>query len=235
MADTRIDGVLRIGTAFPDPPFDLMDQDEANGFDIALMRAVAARLKLEPEFVPFTGADFNDIFAGLDDGSWDCVASGATITPERQARADFAEPYIVSGQSLVAAPGRHPALRSLDDLAGLVIGVQKGNTSEPVAERLKHEGRVADVRLYPYHGIGDMLGDVEAGRIAAAMKLEPVMRWLIRSRPALRIVQAGITEERLAVSVRRGNAGLLQAIDQAQAALKADGTLAALLARWVPS
>ena len=71
--------------------------------------------------------------------------------------------------------------------------------------------------------------------IAAAMKLEPVMRWLIRSRPALRIVQAGITEERLAVSVRRGNAGLLQAIDQAQAALKADGTLAALLARWVPS
>jgi ABC-type amino acid transport substrate-binding protein len=64
------------------------------------------RLRLAARAVQ--GADFNGIFAGLSDGSYDCVASGATITPGRQAIADFCTPYCVSGQSLVVDAGRHP-------------------------------------------------------------------------------------------------------------------------------
>jgi ABC-type amino acid transport substrate-binding protein len=51
---------------------------------------------------PYKGTDFNGIFAGLDDGSYDCIASGTTITPERSKVADFCPPYAASGQSLVA-------------------------------------------------------------------------------------------------------------------------------------
>jgi ABC-type amino acid transport substrate-binding protein len=38
-------------------------------------------------------ADFNGIFAGLDDGSYDCIASGTTITPGRRKLAEFCAPY----------------------------------------------------------------------------------------------------------------------------------------------
>ena len=45
------------------------------------------------------------------------------------------------------------------------------------------------------------------------MKLAPVMHWLIRNRPALRVVQEGITDEKLGVAVRLGNDALRRAID----------------------
>jgi polar amino acid transport system substrate-binding protein len=86
----------------------------------------------------------------LGDGTYDCVASGTTITPERERIVDFCSPYVVSGQSLVVDPNRHPNVHGIDDLQGLVIGVQEGNTSQPVADRLVAEHRAARVRVYAY-------------------------------------------------------------------------------------
>jgi len=44
---TLISGVLTILSAYPDPPFDIMKEGVATGFDIELMRAVCGRLSLE--------------------------------------------------------------------------------------------------------------------------------------------------------------------------------------------
>jgi ABC-type amino acid transport substrate-binding protein len=231
MALTIEPGVLRVGAAMPDPPFEIPGATPS-GFDIAFMQAVAGELGLRWRLVRFQGADFNAIFAGLADGAWDCVASGATVTPERERVAAFCAPYLNSGQALACNLERTPGARSVDDLRGLVLGVQDGNTSEPVARRLRAEGRVADVRVYPYHAIGTMLDDLAAGRLGAVMKLAPVLRWLTRDRPALRVVQQGLTEEAIAVAVALGNAGLRTAIDAARARLAARGVLAELARAW---
>ena len=225
-------GVLRVGSALPDPPFELKD-GQLDGFDPAVMRAVAARLGRRFELVRYGGADFEGIFAGLDDGSYDVVASGATITAHRKTLATFCRPYVRSGQSLVVAVDRRPSIGSVDDLAGCTIGVQRGNTSEPVADDLARHGKVAAVRRYDYDDIDAALDDVAAGTIDAFMKLEPVMRWLLREHPALRIAQTRITDELLAVAVSRRDDSLGAAIDGAFDALRADGTLVALGASWL--
>ena len=230
---TIVPGILCVGAALPDPPFEFIDGDTARGFDIELMQAIAAELGLRWRLVPYAGGDFNGIFAGLADGAWDCVASGATITPERERMATFCAPYIQSGQSLVCNIEATPHVRSVDDLRGMIIGVQHGNTSEPVAHRLKAEGRVAEVRTYAYHDIGVMLDDLAAAKIGAVMKLAPVMHWLTKNRPALRVVQEGITDEKLGVAVRLGNEALRQAIDDAQAKLRDDGALPQLVTKWL--
>jgi ABC-type amino acid transport substrate-binding protein len=49
------------------------------------------------------------------------------------------------------------------------------------------------------------------------------------------VVETGITRELLGVCVRKGNAQLRDAIDNAQQALRDDGTLARLIARWLGS
>jgi ABC-type amino acid transport substrate-binding protein len=224
-------GVLRVGAALPDPPFEVAGAAPA-GFDIAFMQAVAGELGLRWRLARFAGADFNAIFDGLADGSWDCVASGATVTAERERVARFCAPYLRSGQGLACNVERTPEARSVDDLRGLVLGVQDGNTSEPVARQLRAEGRVGAVRVYPYHAIGAMLDDLEAGRLGAVMKLAPVLRWLTRGRPALAVVQDGLTDERIAVAVGPANAALSDAIDAAQARLAARGTLAELAHEW---
>lgn len=224
---------LKVGAACPDPPFEFVGPDGPAGFDIALMRRIAAKLGRVWQLVRYEGADFNGIFAGLDSGAYDCVASGTTITPAREKVADFCAPYAVSGQSLVVDTTRHPRLHGIDDLAGVVIGVQHGNTSEPVAEQLVAEHRAARVRVYAYDEIETALDDLSTGGCDAFMKLAPVSAWFVRDRPKLKVVQAGITTERLGICVRKGNAALREAIGQAQAELAADGTLATLVKEWL--
>jgi polar amino acid transport system substrate-binding protein len=224
---------LKVGAALPDPPFELMTEDGPAGFDIALMKKIAAKLGREWQLVPYQGADFNGIFAGLNDGSYDCVASGTTITPGRQKIADFCPPYVASGQSLVVDVSRHPNVHGTGDLKGMVIGVQQGNTSQPVAEKLVAEHRAARVRVYAYDEIETALDDLSTGGCDAFMKLAPVTAWFVRDRRKLKVVETGITHELLGICVRKGNTALADAIGKAQAALMADGTLPALIKQWL--
>jgi ABC-type amino acid transport substrate-binding protein len=89
---TRTAPVLTVGAALPDPPFELMTDDSPAGFDIALMQRIAGILGRKWQLVPYKGTNFNDIFAGLDDGTYDCIASGTTITPGRSKIANFCRP-----------------------------------------------------------------------------------------------------------------------------------------------
>jgi polar amino acid transport system substrate-binding protein len=224
---------LKVGAALPDPPFDVMNRDGPTGFDIALMQRIAQQLGHEWQLVRYEGADFNGIFAGLDSGAYDCIASGTTVTPEREQLADFCQPYAVSGQSLVVDPVRLPNVHGISDLHGLTIGVQRGNTSQPVADRLVAEHRAARVRAYAYDEIEMALAELTTGGCDVFMKLAPVTAWYVRDRPRLKVVQTGITREHLAVCVRKGDSALRAAIDNAQAALVGDGTLPALIKRWL--
>jgi polar amino acid transport system substrate-binding protein len=140
---------------------------------------------------------------------------------------------VVSGQSLVVDSSRHPSVHGIADLKGLVIGVQQGNTSQPVADRLVAEHRAARVRVYAYDEIEKALDDLSTGGCDAFMKLAPVTEWFVRDRPKLKVVETGITRERLGICVRKGNAALAGAIGKAQAALTADGTLATLIKQWL--
>lgn len=224
---------LRVGAALPDPPFEFMTSAGPAGFDVALMQRIAGQLGREWQLIRYQGADFNGIFAGLDAGTYDCIASGTTITPGRERIADFCAPYVVSGQSLVVDPGRHPNVHGIADLKGLVIGVQQGNTSQSVADRLVVEHRALRVRVYAYDEIEQALGDLSTGDCDVFMKLAPVAEWFVRDRPKLRVVETGITRERLGISVRKGDTALRDAIGRAQAALMKDGTLPALIRQWL--
>ncbi len=222
---------LRVAGAYPDPPFDI-GTEPPTGLDVDLVHALAAELGCAVELQRYPGADFDGIFAGLG-RTHDLVVSGATVTPHRRTLARWCAPYVHSGQSLVVAPARSPQAHDVDGLGGLVLGIQRGNTSEPVARRLRTKGAVADVRVYVYDAILEALADVESGVIGAFMKLEPVMRALTREREALRIVQTGITREELAVAVTLGSDDLARAIDSALDALRRRGDLTRIVDRWL--
>ncbi|MFC7243012.1 hypothetical protein ACFQO7_11055 [Catellatospora aurea] len=102
-----------------------------------------------------------------------------------------------------------------------------------MAERLLAAGRVGAVKAYAYSEIRTALDDLEHGTIGAFMKLEPVLRRMVADRPALRIVQTGITSELLAVAVALDDAALADRIDYAQQALRRRGELARLGRRWL--
>ena len=147
--------VLRVGSALPDPPFELpatgAGSPGVTGFDPEVMAAVAKALGRELHVVHFTGADFDGIFDDLERGEYDVVASGATITEHRRQLARWCRPYVTSGQSLVVRVDA--AITSTADFVGRTLGVQRGNTSEPVADSLHAAGQLGAVKRYPYEGI----------------------------------------------------------------------------------
>ena len=96
---------------------------------------------------------------------------------------------------------RLPHVRSIDDLDGLTIGVQQGNTSQPIADRLVAEGKAARVRVYDYGSIRTALTDLTTGACDAFMKLAPVLTELVKPIPGVEVVQRGISVENIAIAV----------------------------------
>jgi polar amino acid transport system substrate-binding protein len=223
---------LVVQSAYPDPPFDLMLNGNATGFDIELMHAVCRRLRLELRAVAYEGDNFNDIFDGLVRGTCDAVISGTTITPERAAIVKFSRPYLTFNQGIAINRRFTQRVTSVADLRGMTAGIQSGNTSDFVARKLLAQGDIAAIRYYPYHGITAAIDDLEAGRIGLIIKLFPVISWLTQSRSDLAVVMQEPTNERLGIAFAPDNTDLRDAVDAAIEELRASGEFARLQANW---
>lgn len=222
---------LRVGAVFPDPPFNGMP--DGGGLDLDLMQLLAERLGAAVEFVPYHGADFDGLFDGLG-SSYECVA-GAAVTAEREKKAAFLPPYLISGQALAVDTRRRPDVRSVDDLTGLTIGVQKGDTSQPIAERLVADGKAGAVHLYDCGSLHRALADLTTGGCDAVMTLTPILTESVRSSPGVEVVQRGITVEHIAIAVAPADQALLGRLTVAQAELEADGSMQRIRGKWLGS
>jgi polar amino acid transport system substrate-binding protein len=235
MPPTLHSGTLVVASAYPDPPFDIMENGSATGFDIELMRAICEQLDLVLRPVVYHGDDFNGIFEGLGKGTWDAVISGTTITPERSAMALFSQPYLEFNQGIAINNRVTPKVASSADLRGLTAGIQSGNTSDAVAKELLAKGEIAGIRYYPYHDIEAALDDLEAGRIGLVIKLFPVISWLVRDRPLLSVAMQVPTREKLGIAFAKDRGDLCAAVEAAMSAIRANGTFRRLQARWMPA
>ena len=96
------------------PPMELLDDNkEIVGFDVDMIHAICKEVGLEAEF---RNVAWDGIFAGVAAGSYDLVASGVTITPERQKAFLFTKPYYDVTQIVLLPKGKTAA--SFEDLQG---------------------------------------------------------------------------------------------------------------------
>jgi ABC-type amino acid transport substrate-binding protein len=232
MLPTLTPGTLTIASAYPDPPFVIMQNGTPTGFEIELMRSVCQQLGLTLRPVTYEGDDFNGIFDGLDQQTCDAVISGTTITPERAQRVLFSQPYLTFQQGVAINQRLSPHVAAISDLRGLTAGIQSGNTSDAVAKRLLAEGHIANIHYYPYTGIGTALDDLEAGRIGLIIKLFPVLSALAAERADLAVVMQVPTHEHIGIAYNKNRADLCAAVDAAILTLRQNGTFTVLQTKW---
>ena len=99
--ETNQPGTLLVGSDIPYPPFEMREAGKLTGFDIDLVNEIAERLGVE---VQYKDTDFDTIFIQLAAGRYDSVASATTITPAREKKVNFSDPYYNSQQSLTVNP-----------------------------------------------------------------------------------------------------------------------------------
>jgi cystine transport system substrate-binding protein len=109
-------GVLRVATEGTYPPFSFHDpsSNELTGYDVEVARAVGTNLGKKVEF---SETQFDSIFAGLESKRYDVIANQVTITPEREEKYLFSEPYTVS-KGVVITRADDDSVHSLADVKG---------------------------------------------------------------------------------------------------------------------
>ena len=91
--------VYVVGTDAAYAPFESQNEKgEIVGFDIEVVRAIAAKTGIEVKFV---NTPWEGIFNALGQGDRDMVVSAVTITAERKGTMDFSDPYF-DAQQLIA-------------------------------------------------------------------------------------------------------------------------------------
>lgn len=222
---------VRVGVVYPEPPFNAMPG--GSGLDIEVMTALAAAIAEDVEFVAYDGADFDGIFDRLAAGDYDCVIAGTTVTAERASKVAFLPPYLICGQGMAVDTARLPHVHSVDDLTGLTIGVQRGNTSEAIARKLVEDGKAERVRVYDYGAVTAAIADLVAGACDALIKLAPALAELVKEVPGVEMVQRGLSVEDIAIAVNPAEQRLRARLQVAQAELESDGTLQRIRRRWL--
>jgi polar amino acid transport system substrate-binding protein len=218
------EGKLLVGSDTAFPPFESMNGDVAEGFDVDLMGAIGDKLGLE---VVFMTEIFDTLIPTLKaGGKFDVIASGMTIKPERAEEIDFTDPYYDSNQSLVMAKGS--TYTGEADLKGKKIGVQSGTTGEAWASE-----NIDDATLVPFKNATDAFAALQAGNVDAVVNDLPVSTELLKDDDrGMEIVAQIPTGEQYGFAVSKDNPELLAAINTALDELKADGTYDDIYEKW---
>jgi polar amino acid transport system substrate-binding protein len=169
---------------------------------------------------------FDALLAGLRQDRWDMVIASFAITPERARAVSFTDPHYCSGGVIVA---KDPSIRTPKDLAGKTVAVQTGTTC---LENVQKLASVKEVKNFPKDT--DARSALVAGRVDAWVTDRFVAKSAVASGASAGL-QIGefVFVERIATAVKKGNTSLATAVNEALAAIMADGTYAAISKKYL--
>jgi ABC-type amino acid transport substrate-binding protein len=194
------------------------------------MEEIARRLGLRTAFVD---TSWEAILQEMEQGLYDCIVGGITITPERRRLLAWSDPYMTTTLSLLVDDANAPAARNLAALATATVGVQAATTDYDAAVAMQKAGKIGGVAVYPFARIADAIADLRAGRIGAVMKVYPVAAWFVRQTPGLRMLaQVPDDPQPLGIGFSRDNPGLAAGVNRALADMRADGQYRSIEQRW---
>ena len=218
-------GVLKIGTEGTYKPFTYHDENnELCGYDVEVGKMIGDKLGVKTEFSEIT---WEGLLTSLDTGTVDLVLNQVGVTPEREEKYDFSDPYLYS----------YIALITLDD-------------NEEITDWESAEGKKTSLNVSSnYAGIAEQYGmditasdtfskDIElllAGRTDCVINNTIAFNDFLTQKPdtPIKIVAVQETPDTVAIPIPKGNEDLLEAVNQAIAELREDGTLTELSEKYL--
>lgn len=210
------------------PPFEFVDETGAIvGFEIELVQAIGKAMDVEIEI---QNVAWDGIFAGLQTGMYDAVASGVTVTEERKESMDFTTPFVTLDQAiLVKKDGAQ--LKDETELLGKKVGVQNGTTGHFAVQ----DAGVKDIKNFD--NIPEAVLDLVNGNLDAVVCDSLVANdyVLTNEQFANKLTVSGhLTNtdvEDIAMCTKKGNP-FLQILEEGYQKVLADGTVDQLKAKY---
>ena len=217
-------GKLIMSTNAAFPPYEMTtDSGEFEGIDIETAQAIADKLGLE---LQIDDMDFDAALLAVQQGKSDMVMAGVTVTDERQNVMDFTDSYATGIQSIILKEDSDIA--SVDDLAGKKIGTQRGTTGY-----LYCSDDFGDENVVAYDDGLTAVQMLNNGQVDCVVIDNAPAKEFIAANPGLKLLDTAYVEESYAIGVGKGNTELKDAINTALEELKADGTLQAIVDKYI--
>ncbi len=219
--------VLTVCTDAPYPPMEFEQDGEFTGFDIELMRAIASELGLSR--IEVVNSGFEPITSGvaMETGQCDIAAASITITEEREENIDFTDGYFTADQSLLVR--NDAGVESLDGFGGMSLGVQTGTTGEMYAQ----DNAPADTEIVSFENPGDIFTALQAGNVQGVLQdIVPNADFALNNEDVT-LAETYPTDEAYGFAVEEEGAdALLQAVNEALATLRGNGTYDDIYNDW---
>jgi polar amino acid transport system substrate-binding protein len=202
------------------------------GFEIEVAQRLASDMGVVIEFVP---TKWSGIIPALLTGKFDIIIGGMGITPERNLKVNFTEPYEYTGMSLVANSDIAAGYSSLEDFnnSELTIVARIGTTAATAAKTYLPK---ATIRLFDDEG--QALQEVLNKRAAAMVSSQPFPEFqALKYSEKLYLPLRGeaFTSEPIGFAVRKGDPDFLNFLNNWIRVRNADGWLLERYNYWFTS
>ncbi|MFJ1971900.1 ABC transporter substrate-binding protein [Streptomyces sp. NPDC087903] len=245
-ADIKSAGVIKVGSDIAYPPVEYMESGKAVGIDPDIADALGKQLGVKFDF---QNGKFDQLIVGLQSKRFNVIMSAMNDTKDRQNGVDsdtgkkvgdgidFVD-YFTAGTSILVQKGNPKNIKSLDDLCGKVVALQKGTTSEGIAKaqstKCKKDGKKA-ITLQTFDTDPEALLRLKQGASVADLNDFPVAAYNAKTSGGgndFEVVGEQIEAGPYGIGVSKSNTQLRDALQAAMSAIIANGEYKKILEKW---
>ncbi|MBR3764153.1 MAG: transporter substrate-binding domain-containing protein [Clostridia bacterium] len=223
-------GTLVMATNASFPPYEYYEGTEIVGIDVEIAAAIAQKLGYDFEVADM---EFDAIISAVNSGKANFGMAGMTVTEERLLSVDFSTSYATGVQVVIVREGS--SITSVGDLfaegAMHTIGVQLTTTGDLYTTWDLEDNGLAVINRYP-NGNEAVLA-LKAGKVDCVVIDNEPAKAYVAANEGLVILPTEYVTENYAACFAKGDP-LLAEFNAALEELIADGTVAAIIEKYIP-
>lgn len=216
-------GKLIMSTNASFPPYEMTTDDGGfEGIDVEIAGAIAEKLGLE---LVVDDMDFDAALLAVQQGKSDIVMAGVSVTEDRLLVMNFSDSYATGVQSVIVKEGSDV---NMDNLGDYMIGCQRGTTGYIYAS-----GDYGDDHVTAYDNGASAVQALMNGQVDCVIIDNAPATEYVAANAGLTLLDGAWVEESYAIGMNKDNTALLDAVNQALAELTADGTVQAIIDKYI--
>lgn len=221
-------GKLIMSTNAAFPPYEMTTDDGGfEGIDVEIAGAIAEKLGLELEV---DDMDFDAALLAVQQGKSDIVMAGVSVTEDRLLVMNFSDSYATGVQSVIVKEGSDV---NMDNLGDYMIGCQRGTTGYIYASDTPENGGYGEDHVTAYDNGASAVQALMNGQIDCVIIDNAPAAEYVAANPGLTLLEGAWVEESYAIGLNKDNTALLDAVNHALAELTADGTVQAIIDKYI--
>ena len=229
---TANEGKLTMATNAAFPPYEYVEGGKIVGIDAEIAGAIATKLGLE---LQIDDMEFDSIIEAVKGGKADIGLAGMTVTDERKEAVDFTASYATGVQVVIVT--EDSAITSVDDLfaegANTTIGVQRNTTGDLYTTwDIQDEGLG---KVDRYSKGADAVQALKTGKVDCVVIDNEPAKAFVNAIEGLKILDTEYAVEDYAGAMSKDNTALYEAVNAALEELIADGTVKAIVDKYIPA